>query len=376
MPSMTLRDKIARSAKRIVVKVGTNVLTDAHGRLDPRIVVSLCRQIVSLIDAKRQVVVVSSGAVGAGVGLLELPGRPKTLPMLQAAAAVGQGMLMNVFEKNLAKQNHHAAQILVTRSDFEDRRRYLNIRNTLDALQKFHTVPIINENDTVAVDELKFGDNDLIASLTANLWQADVLVLLSSVDGLIDGGSVVDFVESMDSSVLGLAKSTKSALGSGGMKTKLQAVATATTTGIHVVIANGRRTNVLPDMLLKNKQLGTLFAGQNARLASRRGWLAFAAKTQGRIVVDAGAAKALAKGGKSLLPSGITAVVGEFERGRVVAVIDGEGTTLARGVTQYSSAEIVRIKGKRSSQIVEILGPAHANGDEVIHRNNMIVVAD
>ncbi|NLX04193.1 MAG: glutamate 5-kinase, partial [Phycisphaerae bacterium] len=172
MPSTQVRQKIVRSARRVVVKVGTNVLTDSSGRLDPRVIASLCRQVSRLIESGRQMVVVSSGAVGAGVGLLRLPGRPKDLAMLQASAAVGQGMLMKIFERNFARHGRHAAQILVTRSDFEDRRRYVNIRRTLDALHRVGAVPIINENDTVAVDELRFGDNDLIAALTANLVQA------------------------------------------------------------------------------------------------------------------------------------------------------------------------------------------------------------
>ena len=287
MPSTQVRQKIVRSARRVVVKVGTNVLTDSSGRLDPRVIASLCRQVSRLIESGRQVVVVSSGAVGAGVGLLKLPGRPKDLAMLQASAAVGQGMLMKVFERNFARHGRHAAQILVTRSDFEDRRRYVNIRRTLDALHRVGAVPIINENDTVAVDELRFGDNDLIAALTANLVQADLLALLSSVDGLIREGQVVDFVQAVGEEAFGLVQKSRSALGVGGMQAKLQAIYLATQAGVDAVLANGRKRSVLDRVILAGERMGTVFAGSRNRMAARRGWIAMAVRPAGQLVVDA-----------------------------------------------------------------------------------------
>jgi len=373
MPSTQVRQKIVRSARRVVVKVGTNVLTDSSGRLDPRVIASLCRQVSRLIESGRQMVVVSSGAVGAGVGLLRLPGRPKDLAMLQASAAVGQGMLMKIFERNFARHGRHAAQILVTRSDFEDRRRYVNIRRTLDALHRVGAVPIINENDTVAVDELRFGDNDLIAALTANLVQADLLALLSSVDGLIREGQVVDFVQAVGEEAFGLVQKSRSALGVGGMQAKLQAIYLATQAGVDAVLANGRKRSVLDRVILAGERMGTVFAGSRNRMAARRGWIAMAVRPAGQLVVDAGAARALVSGGKSLLPSGLTDVIGHFERDAVVAVADADGRELARGQVNYSSQEIARIKGRKSNEIAAILGEKPA--DEVIHRNNLIVTA-
>ena len=373
MPSTQVRQKIVRSARRVVVKVGTNVLTDSSGRLDPRVIASLCRQVSRLIESGRQMVVVSSGAVGAGVGLLRLPGRPKDLAMLQASAAVGQGMLMKIFERNFARHGRHAAQILVTRSDFEDRRRYVNIRRTLDALHRVGAVPIINENDTVAVDELRFGDNDLIAALTANLVQADLLALLSSVDGLIREGQVVDFVQAVGEEAFGLVQKSRSALGVGGMQAKLQAIYLATQAGVDAVLANGRKRSVLDRVILDGERMGTVFAGSRNRMAARRGWIAMAVRPAGQLVVDAGAARALVSGGKSLLPSGLTDVVGQFDRDAVVAVVDADGRELARGQVNYSAHEIAKIKGRKSAEIAAILGEKPA--DEVIHRNNLIVTA-
>jgi len=348
MHSRLTREKIVRSARKLVVKIGTAVLSDKHGQLDMRIVGALCRQVVGLMDAGRQVVIVSSGAVGAGMGVLGLADRPKSLPMLQASAAVGQGMLMKVFERNLARHGRHAAQILLTRSDFEDRRRYVNIRNTLNALQQVGAVPIINENDTVAVDELRFGENDLIAALMANLTQSDLLVVLSTVDGLIKAGRVLDFVETIDDSVLALAGKNTNAVGMGGMQAKLQAIYLATEAGIDVVLANGRRREILDHIVLAGTRCGTVFAGRPTRLGGRKGWIALAA-------------------------SGVLDVSGSFDRQAVVAVVDRAGDELARGQVNYSSTDLARIKGQRSQEIAAILG--HKIADEVIHRNNLIVTA-
>jgi len=373
MPSTTIRQKIVRSAKRLVVKLGTHVLTDDAGRLESGKVVSLCGQVAGLVSSGREVIVVSSGAIGAGVGVLGLSGRPKDLATLQASAAVGQGKLMQVFERGLERFGLHAAQILVTRSDFEDRRRYLNIRHTIDALRRVESVPIINENDTVAVDEIRFGDNDLIAALTANLIQADLLVLLTVVDGLVRGKEVVDFVESLDDEIVGLADGGKSPLGIGGMRSKLQTIMMASQAGIDVVLANGRRRGILNRLILAGEREGTVFSARPRRLHGRRGWIALAARPAGRIVVDAGAARALIGGGKSLLPSGVVGVEGEFDRLDVVAVVDSGGRQLARGQVNYGSVELAKIKGRRSSEIARILGQKLA--DEVIHRNYMIVTA-
>jgi len=373
MPSREIRERIVRSARRLVVKIGTHVLTDERGELDLRVVRSLCRQVSRLIEAGRQVAVVSSGAIGAGVGMLSLAGRPKRLPMLQAAAAVGQGKLMQIFEQALSRQGLHAAQVLVTRADFEDRRRYVNITRTLEALHRVRAVPILNENDTVAVDEIRFGDNDVIAALTANLVRADLMVLLTVVDGLYRGDELIDFVPRVQQDVLGVAQARKSTLGRGGMQSKLQSVLMATEAGVDVVIANGRRTDVLPKLILKGDRLGTVFAGQARKIASRRSWLAWAVRPAGRITVDAGAVRALSAGGKSLLPSGITGVTGRFSRGAVVEVAGPDGKCFARGQVKYAADEISRIAGRKTTEIPQILGAAVA--DEVIHRNDLTLIS-
>ncbi len=246
MPSTVVRNKIVSSAKKIVIKIGTNALTDAKGQLDTQLIGSMATQLWKLKEAGKDIVVVSSGAGGAGMNVWGMARRPKELPMLQAAAAVGQSKLMQIFERGFSKYNLPVAQVLVTRADFVDRRRYLNIERTLTALNQLNAVPIINENDTVAVDENRFGDNDLIAALVANLVRADLLVLLTVVPGLLDReGNRVDFVPKVEDGILSLLRSEKSVLGSGGMQSKLQAVKLATNAGVDTVIANGRQADIL-----------------------------------------------------------------------------------------------------------------------------------
>jgi glutamate 5-kinase len=367
-----VREKIVHSAKTLVIKVGTNVLADGKGQLDAKLITSLANQVWKLKEAGKNVVVVSSGAIGAGIGMLGLPGRPKELPVLQAAAAVGQGKLMQLFEKALSRRKLHAGQVLITRSDFEDRRRYVNIERTLEALNHLGAIPVINENDTVAVDEIRFGDNDLIATLVANMVRADLLVVLTVVDGLLDQkGQRVDFVPCVDGETLGLLRSEKSSLGTGGMRSKLQSVKMATGAGIDTIIACGKEKDVLPKIILEGKKFGTVFAGASERVSSKRSWIALAAKPMGTIVVDDGAAKALIAGGKSLLPSGIVGVQGTFEPDEVVSVVNTSGHILAKGLTNYSAEQLLKIKGQRSDRIRKLIGEGSA--EEAIHRDNMIV---
>jgi glutamate 5-kinase len=356
----------------LVIKVGTNVLADNNGQLDTKLITSLANQVWKLKEAGKNVVVVSSGAIGAGVGMLELPGRPKELPVLQAAAAVGQGKLMQLFEKALSRRKLHAGQVLITRSDFEDRRRYVNIERTLEALNRLGAIPIINENDTVAVDEIRFGDNDLIATLVANMVRADLLVVLTVVAGLLDQkGQRVDFVPGVDGNTLGLLRSEKSTLGTGGMRSKLQSVKMAADAGIDTIIACGKEKDILPKIILEGKKLGTVFAGSCHRVSSKRSWIALAAKPMGSIVVDDGAAKALIAGGKSLLPSGIVSVQGMFDSGDVVSVVNASGQILAKGLTNYNTEQLLKIKGQRSDRIRKLIDEHCA--EEAIHRDNMIV---
>jgi len=374
MPSSQIREKLVQSAKRIVIKIGTQVLTDADGRLDTRLIRSIANQGYRLIEAGRDIVIVSSGAIGAGMGILQLKSRPKELAYLQASAAIGQGSLIQLFERAFAKHNLHAGQILVTRADFEDRRRYINIERTISALHKLSAVPVINENDTVAVDEIRFGDNDLIATLVANLFRADLLVMLTAVDGLLDKeGRLIDFVESVDSNVESLLKAEKSRLGVGGMRSKLQAVRFATQSGIDTIIAPGKRRNVLIDLIISGRKVGTVFAGRKKKLAGKRRWIALAARSDGVIIIDDGAVRAIISRGKSLLPSGLIDVKGNFDKGQVVVVSDTKGQELARGITNYSSKQIKLIKGKRTDAIRKNFGKD--SPEEIIHRNNLIVTS-
>ena len=374
MPSSIVREKIVRCAKKIVIKIGTNTLTDDQGRLDTHLITTLATQVSQLKESGREVVIVSSGAVGAGIGVLKLPSRPKALPLLQAAAAVGQNKLMQIFEKAFSKYDLPVAQILVTRADFIDRRRYLNIERTLNALSRFNAIPIINENDTVAVDENRFGDNDLIAALLSNLIHADLMVLLTVVDGLLDQtGKRVDFIPRVENETLALLRSEKSSLGSGGMRSKLQAVKMAIDAGIDTVIANGRQENVLTQLILAGEKFGTVFAGKSKKVTGKRRWIASAAKTSGKIIVDDGAAKMIISGGKSLLPIGIVNVEGEFDRGDVVAVLNREQQELARGLSNYSTQQLRKIQGKRSEDVRKLMGAQ--SDEEAIHRDNLIVTA-
>ncbi|MDY7009560.1 MAG: glutamate 5-kinase [Planctomycetota bacterium] len=372
MPDTQLRQTVLKEARRIVVKVGTAALTDRVGRLDEQFISGLCRQVSGVVAGGVEVTLVSSGAIGAGMAELDLSEKPGTLPMLQAAAAVGQGQLMRTFHDAFASSGLKVAQILITRGDFEDRARYLNIRNTIAALHEMSVVPVVNENDTVAVDELegRFGDNDIVAALLTNMLRADVLILLTVVDGVLSEGKVLDVIEDAGAGAVEFADDSISRGGSGGMGTKLQAAGMVTAAGEAAVIANARTPDVLI-RLLGGEKLGTLCLPAEGKMSSRRRWIGQAARSAGKITVDDGAVKALREGGKSLLPSGITAVAGNFQKGDTVAVVDSAGGRVARGLTNYSAADVDAIKGLKTSQITAALGEKPY--DEVVHRNNMVV---
>jgi len=371
MSATAIRRDIISKARRVVVKLGTSAICDQRGRLDPAVLRSLAGQICRAMENGVAVTVVSSGAIGAGLAELDLPARPKTLPMLQAVAAVGQGQLMRTFHDTFARRGRKVAQVLLTRSDFEDRARYLNIRNTLHALSESGVVAVINENDAVAVDEIRYGDNDLIAAHLTNMLAADLLVLLTSVDGVLASGKVLDVVQRVDSGTLALANGRRSALGSGGMASKLQAVRIVTRSGEAAAIANSRTPQVLT-RLLAGRAVGTVFAPADRKMSSRSRWIAQASRPTGQVIVDDGAARALRERGRSLLPSGITAVQGRFEKGAVVNVIDPAGHAFARGLSNYSSEQVKTIMGLKTSQITKALGDKPY--DEVIHRNNMTLL--
>jgi len=357
--------------RSVVVKLGTNVLADERGLLDPAQVGRIVEQVMALESRGLRVSIVSSGAIAAGMGDLALARRPDALPRLQACASVGQAKLMMMFDLALKAHGRHAAQILLVRDDIEDRSRYLNIRNCIAALHAYGAVPVINENDTVSVDEIRFGENDILAAMVTNLLRADLLVLLTTVEGVFRDKARkdrFDVVRDMDE-VMTAADETRSALGSGGMATKLQAAAKVVAAGEMAAIANGRRPDVLVD-LLAGEPVGTLFLPKTQKMTARRRWIGLTSRPRGRILIDAGAARAL-RTRKSLLASGITGTEGTFDAGDVVAIVDPEGRPVAQGLANYSSEDIHKIKGLRTSQFAGVLGERMY--DEVVHADNLVL---
>jgi glutamate 5-kinase len=373
-----VRDEVVLSARTWVVKVGTSVLTGPDGTLDPARIGHLAEQISAVMATGRKVALVSSGAVGAGMGQLGLTRRPDNLRQLQAAAAVGQAYLIRAYDEGLRRHGRHAAQLLLTHEDFDSRPRYLNMRNTLTALFEWDAVPVINENDTISVDEIKFGDNDLLAAMVTNLLRAPLLVILSVVDGLYrtDPGSgglgePIRLVPNLDGDVLGLAGTSRSALGTGGMRSKLEAARSVTRAGGSVIIASGKAPEPLT-RILAGEPVGTLFLARGSTQGARKRWIGLTARPRGHFVVDAGARRALEAGTKSLLAIGIVEVVGEFDKGDVVGIRDAEGLEFARGLTNYATAEARRIQGLRTEQARQALGQALY--DEVVHRDNLVLI--
>ena len=374
-----LRQEIATAATTIVVKVGTRVLTRSDGRLDQQRITQLAEELNRVVATGRKVALVSSGAVGAGMGRLGLAARPANLAQLQAVAAVGQSVLVEAYERELRSHGRHAAQILLTAEDLDQRTRYLNARNTILTLFEYDAIPIINENDTVSVDELQitFGDNDRLAAHVTNLIQAPLLVLLSDVDGLYDGdpaepGSrVIPTVDRVDQSILDLVRDRLGGLGKGGMASKLEAARLATAGGENVIIASGRAPGTLT-RILAGEPVGTLVLAQGQLVTARKRWIGFTVQPRGHLVVDAGARRAVQqRQGRSLLAIGVLDVVGQFGKGDVVALRDPDGKEFARGLTNYKADDVRKIKGLRTSEIAQALG--HCPYDEVIHRNNMVV---
>jgi glutamate 5-kinase len=374
--STSRRQDILRQAQTIVVKVGTNVLSTDDDRLDEGRIGSLAEQLLALCKSGRKVVLVSSGAIGAGMGLLGLKQRPKDLPHLQAAAATGQAHLIHLYDKCLRPHGYHAAQLLLTANDFKNRARYLNVRNTLLTLSEFQTIPIVNENDTVSVDEIKLGDNDRLAAMVANLLQADLLVILSVVDGLLTGdpglpdSRLIPLVERFDDHLLELVGATKSSRGTGGMKSKLEAVRTATDVGTHVIIGHGKRERIL-DEIFAGTERGTLFLAEAQAVPAWKRWIGYTLAPKGRLVLDDGARRAVEQQGRSLLAIGIQAVEGEFAKGEVVALVDQAGVEFARGLTNYDAQATRAIAGKRTEEISRVIGAIPYA--EVIHRDNLVV---
>jgi|TARA_B100000700_G_scaffold42944_3_gene44175 glutamate 5-kinase len=374
-----LRQEVTATAKKIVVKVGTRVLTDSEGKLDLARISSLASQLSAIASKGRQVVLVSSGAVGAGLNRLGMHSRPTDVATLQAIAAVGQTDLIQTYQKLFNAEGRVAAQVLLTANELDDRVSYLNVRNTLLELLELNVIPIVNENDTVSVDELQttFGDNDQLAGLVTNLLGAQLLIILSDVDGLYTGcpdddeSELVATVTELDETVASYVQESQIGLGTGGMGSKLQAVRMVTSAGENAVIANGRAENVIT-RVLDGESLGTLFVAEGKTLSPWKRWLRFSAQSQGTITLDDGACSAIQQGGSSLLSIGITGLTGQFNKGDVVQICDTKGQELARGLTNYSSAELQKIRGHRSEEFQQILGQCPY--DEVIHRDNLAVV--
>lgn len=362
-----------REVKSLVVKLGSQVLTGSDG-LDAAFLASLARQVVALGERKIRVTIVSSGAVAAGVRELKLTKRPADLPRLQAVAAVGQRVLMDAWAAAFEPHGMPVAQVLLTREDVDDRTRFLNVRNTIHAAHELGAVPIINENDTISTDEIvaiTFGDNDILAGLVTNALQADLLVLLTVVDGLLDANGVsVRQVSSIDEAK-SLIRIEISTLGKGGMNSKLEAARMVVECGESMVVANGRTPDVLT-RVLAGEDVGTLFLPSAAGKRSGRSRWISAARAAGSIVVDAGAVTALIDKKKSLLPAGVTKVTGSFEPGDVVNIDGPDGRTIARGLSNYRMTDIDRIRGKKTADVRALLGDAAY--DEVVHRDNLVRV--
>ncbi len=384
-PSTALRTGV-REAKRLVVKVGSAVLSKpalspVEGgdiALHQATLERICRELVWLRKEGYQVVLVSSGAILAGMGRLGLTERPGSIPLKQAAAAVGQSLLMRHYEEAFAPYGQKLGQLLLTQEDFRSRHRYLNARNTLFTLLHLGVLPVINENDTVAVEEIKFGDNDHLSALVATLLGADLLVILTDLDGLYTADPRRDpharLVHEVPKRSTGLhfwADESGTGLGTGGMVTKVEAARRAAASGIPTIIANGLVEGTL-GRIVRGEAVGTIFQASASRMRSRKRWLAFATEPRGRITVDVGAKEALIRHGKSLLPSGVVSVDGGFEGGEVVILCDIEGVEFARGVANYDAEQVERIKGIRSNQIEDTLGVKLF--DEVVHRDNLVIL--
>ncbi len=372
-----VRREVVETARTLVVKIGTNVLSRPDGSLDVDRLTSLAEQIHRVHTTGRRVAIVSSGAVGAGMSLLSLTERPSDLPHLQAAAATGQAHLIRLYDDCLRRHGYHAAQMLLTANDFKTRTRYLNLRNTLHTLFEYGAVPIINENDTVSVAEIKFGDNDHLAAMVANLMSDPLLVILSVVDGLYDGDperpetQLISLVEHWDDSLLHLASTARSSRGTGGMSSKLSAVRMATAVGENVIIANGKAPDVL-DRILVGEEVGTLFLAEGKAVPAWKRWIGYTVPPKGRLVLDDGACRAITERGRSLLAIGITRVEGDFSKGELVSLADAGGRELARGLTNYSTQDLVQICGKHTEEIARVLGSLPYV--EAVHRDNLVLL--
>lgn len=366
----------ALSLHRIVVKVGTSTLTQGGGPPDTGYIADLARQIVAQRALGRAVILVTSGSIRAGMHRLNLAGRPQTIPQKQAAAAIGQGLLMHSYSEAFAAHGVPVAQVLLTREDFRERERYLNARNTFAAILKYGAVPIVNENDTVAVDEIRFGDNDTLGALVSSLVGADALLLLSDVDGLFDkdptqnpDAKLIPVVETVDRSVEQRAGGARTSMGTGGMVTKVRAAKICAGSGVRMTIANGRADDVIARSL--GGEIGTLFVPSVNSLRHRKRWIAYGAAPKGAITVNDGAKQRLVEEGKSLLPAGVIDIRGHFRPGELVQLLDQTGGQFAQGFVNYGHEDLIKIMGLRTTEIATVLGVK--TRDEVVHRDDLVL---
>jgi glutamate 5-kinase len=374
-----MRRELLKSVKRVVIKIGSRVLTDDEGGLDHAVIGRICGDIALLRERGKQVVVVSSGAIAAGRSELGLKVKPKTIPQKQAAAAIGQTRLIRAYEEALAPHGLKAAQLLLTSEDLGSRQRFLNARATIDTLLGYGIIPVINENDTVVVDEIKFGDNDNLSALVTNVAESDLLLILTDVEGLFNAdpgqypdARLIPLVQVITRELERSAGGSASSVGTGGMATKVAAAKKAGKNGVPTILVAGKRAGIL-SAAMRGEEVGTLFLPQGAGLNGRKHWIAYTLKPAGRVTVDDGARNVLQKKGKSLLPSGVIGVDGRFERGACVRICGMDGSEFARGLSDYSSSEIARLAGHNSSEIEELLGYRYA--DVIIHRDNLVIIS-
>lgn len=375
-----LRKQILERVKRLVVKVGTSLLTTPDNYLNNQQIEKLVDQLSQLKEKGYEIILVSSGAIGSGMGRLKLTAKPRSIPLRQAIAAVGQCRLMEIYQQAFGKYKQTVAQVLLTREDFSARYRYLNARNTMLTLLSLGVIPIVNENDTVAVEEIKFGDNDTLSALVANMVEADLLLILTDTGGLYEedphqnpSARLLSIVEEITPEIESMAGEPGTPLGTGGMYTKIQAAKIATCSGVPMIVAGGFEERVLL-RIFNIEGIGTLFLPREDALTSRKRWIAFSLVPQGEIQVDEGAKKAIVHQGKSLLSSGIREIRGKFEAGELVSLVGAKNVEFARGLVNYSSEEIIKIRGRKSCEIESILGYKYY--DEVIHRDNLVILGE
>jgi glutamate 5-kinase len=372
-----VKRKQLSASRRIVVKIGTSLLTSDNGEIHSRRFGTLAAEISELLDARREVVLVSSGAVGLGFHRLGRKRRPSSIPEVQAAAAIGQIDLCRRFERAFARHDRVVGQILLTHGGLADRERFLNARRTLQSLLGAGAVPVINENDSVSTEELRFGDNDQLSAMVVNCCSADLLVMLSDIDGLHDRhpsdsqAQRISEVEEVDRKTLPLATNSTSKLSRGGMRSKLEAARLASRSGVPVVIADGRKSGSLR-AVLAGADVGTLVHPAVDRLSSRKHWIAYSLKPRGSLRLDAGAVRAIRDQGRSLLPIGVTGLAGRFKVGDLVVLEDERGREIARGLASYDAADLERIKGQKTPRIADLLG--YSNGSAAIHRDDLVLL--